>query len=371
MVEEQHGRMDGIDVARALGLVLVYYGHFIEQVMYLKNPDAALHYKWIYSFHMVLFFVLSGWARGFKPWSNTLQDFVRATLAGRIVPYLFFSLLVAALSLVLPGWFPVADLTTSAGYLQGVLATALGFPLFNIPMWFVACLVSVECLHRLAGPLLHSTNRILLAVLVCYVGGYGLNSEYFFFGQNRNFWFVHEVPVVYAFYLLGVLAGRQGFLPRITRPMAAVGFLVGLAVVQLTFDQNQGPFRYLQAVVIVLSGHGHFVWFPLTALAGTAMMLCLGQLLRSYRWLVFLGRNALILLGLNGLFYHFANAPLAAWAAGWLPGGGWAVLGAGAVVTAGSVVLSVPLIYLLNLTLPHLVGKPRSQGLLFGPLLRS
>lgn len=55
MQDAQAKRLDAIDVARALGLMLVYYGHFVEQVMYLENPVAAVHYKWIYSFHMILF----------------------------------------------------------------------------------------------------------------------------------------------------------------------------------------------------------------------------------------------------------------------------------------------------------------------------
>ena len=49
-----------IDIARFYGIALVYYGHFIERIMYLKNPTAALHYNFIYSFHMLLFFVLAG-----------------------------------------------------------------------------------------------------------------------------------------------------------------------------------------------------------------------------------------------------------------------------------------------------------------------
>jgi len=30
-----------IDIARFYGIALVYYGHFIERIMYLRNPAAA------------------------------------------------------------------------------------------------------------------------------------------------------------------------------------------------------------------------------------------------------------------------------------------------------------------------------------------
>jgi acyltransferase len=370
MSPKVEGRLEAIDAARAIGLLLVYYGHFVEQVMYLKNPAAGLQYKWIYSFHMILFFVLSGWVRGARPFAPAWKEFMASTLAGRIVPYVFFSLVMALLSLPLPGWFPIVDLSTPGGYLQAAAATAMGFPLFIVPMWFVACLVSVECVHRLAGPFLDCPRRILLTALVCYVGGYALNDRFFFFGQNMSFWLLHEVPVVYAFYLVGVLLGRTRFLEAAGSATAMSVFLGMLVLVQLTFDLNQGPFRYLQAVVILLSGHGHFLWFPFTALAGTCMVLALGKLLEGVPWLGFLGRNVLILLAMNGVFYHFVNKPLAAWTAAAFPGDGWSVFLVSTAVSVASIGISVPVIHGLNRAVPQLVGKPRRQGLFFGALLR-
>lgn len=368
---EGEDRCAAIDVARAMGLALVYYGHFVEQVMYLKNPAAAVHYKWIYSFHMVLFFVLSGWVRGARPDHTPASAFIKGTLASRLVPYLFFSVVVAVLSLVIPGWFPIVDLSTARGYVLAAVSTGLGFPLFNVPLWFVACLVSVECVHRLLRGFLDSGRRIALTALLCYIGGYALNAEYFFFGQNANFWMLHEVPVVYAFYLMGVLLGRGRAMRSLAPGFAVAIGLAALIAVHMTFDLNQGPFRYLQAVIILLSGHGHFLWFPATALAGTAMVLAFGRALQSVPVLAFMGRNALILLGMNGVFYHFVNAPLAAWTVANLPGDGWTVFAVSALVTAVSLFLCLPVIMGLNRAVPQLVGKPRQPGLFFGPLLRA
>jgi acyltransferase len=370
MQDAQAGRLDFIDVARALGLLLVYYGHFVEQVMYLKVPVAAVHYKWIYSFHMILFFFLSGWIKGAAPTMPAAGKFARAILAGRIAPYLFFSAVTAILSLVFSGWFPMLDLTSGSGYFQAAVATTMGFPLFNVPLWFVACLVSVECLHRVLQGYLDSTPRIVVAALVFYIGGYALNEQYFFFGQNRSFWLLHEVPVVYAFYLVGVLLGRTRLSSRIGVAGAAGVVLVSLVAVHFTFDLNQGPFRYLQAVVILLSGHGHFLWFPFTTLAGTALIVALGRVFENVSLLAFFGRNALILLGMNGVFYHFLNAPVAAWTVKYLPVDGWSVFAVSALDTLGSFALCLPVIHALNALVPQFVGKPRTAGRFFGPLIR-
>lgn len=370
MKDTGKGRLAAIDVARALGLALVYYGHFVEQVMYLENPAAAAQYKWIYSFHMILFFVLSGWVRGTRSDAPPVRDFVKSVLASRIVPYVFFSVMLGILSFLFTGWFPLVDLSTADGYVQAAMSTVLGFPLLNVPLWFVACLVSVECLHRMLRGLLDNTPRTLMAALICYTAGYAINEHYFFFGQGRSFWLLHEVPVVYAFYLVGVALGRHRALAHVSSGRAMALFLLALACVHLTFDLNQGPFRYLQAVIILLSGHGHFLWFPFTALAGTVSVLALGFLLRNVSWLAFLGRNALILLGMNGVFYHFVNPPLARWSVAALPGDGWTVFLVSITVTVVSIGLSVPVILGLNAAVPQFVGKPRQAGRWFGPLVR-
>ena len=54
-------RIFAIDIARCYAIALVFYGHFIEELMLLKNPAAASQYKFIYSFHMVLFIVIAGY----------------------------------------------------------------------------------------------------------------------------------------------------------------------------------------------------------------------------------------------------------------------------------------------------------------------
>ena len=58
--ESGKGRIQAIDVARFYAMALVFYGHFVERFMLLKNPAGATQYKFIYSFHMVVFFCIGG-----------------------------------------------------------------------------------------------------------------------------------------------------------------------------------------------------------------------------------------------------------------------------------------------------------------------
>ena len=62
------GRIWVIDVARFYAMALVFYGHFIERFMLLKNPAGFAQYKFIYSFHMVVFLSWQAmWSRKVTP----------------------------------------------------------------------------------------------------------------------------------------------------------------------------------------------------------------------------------------------------------------------------------------------------------------
>jgi acyltransferase len=367
------GRVEPIDTARLLGLLLVYYGHLVERMMYLGNAAAASHYKWIYSFHMPLFFVLAGMvARDFAA-RDTVGSFVRSRLASRVVPLLFFNLLLAALSLLHRPDFPPFPLATGKDYLLAAISCLTVLPLFDIPTWFLMCLVSVEVIHFAAFRFLHgSALRIGAAALLFYAGGYALNRRWDFFSAHTGFWMWNEAVTMYGFHLLGVLLARWD-VARIRAPAPVLALLAALAfaVVALTWDLNQGPFRLLQVVVILAAGHGHPLWFPLTAVAGTLGVLLVGRLVPAHGVVRYLGRNGLLLFALNGVFYHHVNGPLAVWFVRDLQPAGWSVLVFAAAATAASVALALPAIWLLDRYVPQLVGRPRVAGPLLPALLRA
>lgn len=362
-------RHAGIDVARALGMLLVYYGHFVEQIMYLGNPAAAAQYKAIYSFHMLFFFVVSGWTGGRRDPEGPFWSYLRYRLVSRVVPYLFFSLLLAFLAQLLPGWYPLADVRTGAGFLQASMSTLLGLPLFNIPMWFVGALVSVECCHYWLMRL-GSLQRTVGAALALLVVGLVLNGQIFFFEKGLFFWLLNEVPVVYAFYLLGVILARTRALDRLSAPAWGAVAALSLMVVVLTFDRNAGPFRIIPAVVILLGSHGQSGWFLLTALAGSALLLAVGQIAAGSRLLGYLGRNSLVALAMNGVFYHFFNQPVAVWFQTNFPQHGWSVGLVSGMVTLLCLGVSLPAIAVAERWLPQLCGRPRAQGPLLPALWR-
>jgi len=360
-------RIPVLDVARFIGITLVYYGHIIERIMYLNNPIASSQYKFIYSFHMPFFYILAGVTLAPEKILLPVKKYLKRLGASRLVPYCFFSLLMALASFVIPGDFPLTDLSSFFGYLAAFISTLRGFPLFNVPLWFLASLVTVEILHYCIGRFLNSTPRLLLAVVVFYLTGYFITLSFRFFPEY-NFWVLHELPVVYSFYLVGVIIRRESVLLG-TRPrwkLLAMCVICLLGII-FTYDENTGPFRVFDAVVILASGHGHIFLFPLTALMGSFMVFLLAKSFGANSFFMFMGENALILFCLNGVFYHFLNGPYAAWVHTTLPAHWFFVTTAGIGFTVVSLVSCIPCIFLLNKYVPQLVGKPTRRG----PLLSS
>jgi len=276
---ETGGRILLIDVARFYGLVLVYYGHIIERVMNLGDPTATYHYKFIYSFHMPLFFLLSGYIS--KRPDLPFARFLRNLFASRLIPLIFFNLLLVILSLLFAGDFFLVDLTSLKGYLWGLIRTATGLPVFNIPTWFFFMLFSVEVLHFFVYPHIKTPKRLLISAVCFYLGGWLLNWKIQFFHADRilwNFWYIHEAVVVYSFYLLGLFLSQWKILEE-KRSLWVVlpALLLSLAIVYLTYNLNKGPFRFYDAVIIAASGHGNIVLFPLTTIIGSLFILLLAK----------------------------------------------------------------------------------------------
>jgi acyltransferase len=96
--------------------------------------------------------------------------------------------------------------------------------------------------------------------------------------------------------------------------------------------------------------------------AGSLFIIFLAKLTPSNKAILFIGQNSLILLGLNGLFHHFANQRLAIWINKFLASSSLSVFIVCSFVTFVSLSVCIPCIVILNKFIPQLVGKPKTNG---------
>ena len=367
-------RIQYIDVVRFYAMAGVFFGHFIERVMMLNDSAAAVLYKFVYSFHMVLFFVLAGFVARHADLELSIGKFFKLRFFSRLLPFIFFTAVFMILAAVFPGDFFNLTLPSVKGYVQGLVSTARGIPMFCVPSWFLLMIFSVEVLHYIFFRFLRSDLKLLAGVALFYLAGYFLNlyGDFMNFSKQRlyNVLFIHEAVTMYAFYLLGVYLRQKKFLvQRASLRIIIPGLIISFLAVLLTFRLNNGPFNfnYFNSVVIMFSSHGNIFWFPFTAIAGSFFLFFLGKITPHRKTIVWLGQNTLILMCLNGVFYHYINPPLGKYAFTHFSGQPAMIFVFGAAMTAVSLTLCIPFIHLLNKYLPQLVGKPKIKG----PLLKN
>lgn len=376
-IESQKMRILVIDVARFYAMALVYYGHFIERIMTLKNPAAAVQYKFIYSFHMLLFFVLAGYVAKESDIEFGFGKYLKHRFISRLLPFLFFTAIFMILPVFFTGDFFNLKLPSVQGYIDGLISTAFGIPMFCVPSWFILMIFSVEIVHYGAFRFLKSSNlRIVIAAVIFYVMGYWFNLKCDIFNPMRgrtigwNYLFIHEAITMYAFYLLGVCLRRKKFFMKKVSPKIVVpGLIISFLIVLFTYKLNNGPFNfnYFNSVVIIFSSHGNFLWFPITAIMGSFFVLFLAKITPCQKTIVWLGQNTLTLMCLNGVFYHFFNPRVAKWVVDHVSGTALTIFGGGCLMTVASLALCIPLIVVFNKFVPQLVGKPKIKG----PLLKN
>jgi acyltransferase len=360
-------RIDTIDAARFYGIALVFYGHFIEEFMLLKNPLAAGQYKFIYSFHMILFVVLAGYVAKDLAGQMRFPNFLRNRFKTRLLPYIFFTVVMMVPPVFFEGKLFNLDLPSIKGYTGGLIATVFGLPLFCVPSWFLLLIIGLELVHFSFFRFLRNSNaKILAAALLFYTFGYLLNLKLDIFNPLKgrtigwNYFFIHEAITLYGFYLVGVFLRRRGcFTKPLSWKISLTATVALLGVVLLTYQRNKGPFNFnvYDAVVIIFASHGHILLFPLTALAGSLMILFFADTVPTPRLVGYLGQNTLVLMCLNGVFYHYINPPLAQWLLTTFGGSAVLITASGVVTTSLSLLLCVPVVYALNRYLPQMIGK--------------
>lgn len=159
------GRDRGVDIAKGIGIALVVLGHAWVGLGGALGPDrwrdAALIV--VYTFHMALFFVLSGAFAG-RSASEPRAAFARRLWRGFVHPYLLWSLILLGTGYLMRG-----HTNTPVDRLDLVAI------LYRPPavMWFLYVLLGAFVLLRVTARR-SAPARLLLAVTLA-VGGYFLS----------------------------------------------------------------------------------------------------------------------------------------------------------------------------------------------------
>ena len=261
-----------IDVVKAWGIILVIMGHTYSPFN-----------KWIYSFHMPLFFFVSGFLRyggKTKPWGRFFVGKLRSSL----IPYVVLWFVSVVLYGNLSSWLATGHLAQfGVDQLKGLVLGghwlsdySNNFPLWYLQLYFIASIL-FECMVRYLHPVLKAAACAGLALVTV---------PFQTLLPGRPVFHINVLPAALVFLLAGyafgfVVAGRK--LPF----SAAVGVLLMVL-----------GWRYmLGGNISAIRGEFYFI----SALLSIVGMYFLAGAFREVKLFHYIGEKTLYIMGLHML----------------------------------------------------------------------
>ena len=354
---KEQNRTKYIDTIKGIGIFLVFYGHFIGNLYYTGYDFTFLQFKLVYSFHMPLFFFISGifWKPGSKTFSQTFKE----KFLTRIVPALFWSIVL------IPYWLTEVS---PQKLLQMISKYPSGNFTLNGPSWFLICLFVTEAILALfskyfsshAKPI-HIIGFISGAFLIGFFQTHFASEIQDAIGVGSSFWYYGEVFIAVGFYLTGYLL--KGTL--LQKPKHAIANLlasaVSLIVLLATFNLNTGAENENFTVILMsIQKHGDYGWFLISAFSGISFLFLLFRALPfEITPIQFVGRNTIIFYALNSFNYYIFDNIIAS--SGIVPSGFIPLTVFTILYVSLSIVLYIPIAVLLRKYIPVLVGVKKKS----------
>ncbi len=282
-------RIEWIDYARAIAIILVIVGHAIPEY----NLDMENMRIIIYSMHMPIFFILSGYTFHFDE-NKKLKDIFIKKVKRLLVPYIGFCFLITLCHLAevvilhreskFFGFFMGMDgivntlcMTTKSAYSN---------------LWFLPCILVAECLLYLVFKyvkkdkyraifcvvpsiivLVLSIKQYLPALPFCFETAL-FSLAYLYFGYILNKSKVFSMKNNYIMYTTGII------------------FIIVSIISIYCLKTETASFYNLQIQNPII--------FLVTSITGSLFVMTVCQKIKNQNWLQYIGKNTLYIYG-----FHF------------------------------------------------------------------
>jgi acyltransferase len=277
-----NGRIKFIDLAKGIGIFLVVMGHSME-------PRSAF----IYSFHMPLFFLLSGYFYRYESFKTTLLGKVNRLL----VPFYFFSII---------SWCVYLLKIIYIGDKDGILNYVISFKQIivgldpdvgNVPLWFLPCLLTTSLFYwgiqKLTTHPIYSSILVFILSLIGYYT-YSINLE--------DIPFRPEIACsAIVFYHLGYNANKYNLAERL-RNISFYWFLPMICLLpflQIYLIHLNTIYSHSHRVNMYSNTLGNYFIFYICALIGIMHIIVLSLKINKINILNWFGKNSLIILAIH------------------------------------------------------------------------
>lgn len=334
-------RIEWIDVLKCLTMLLVVVGHASQG----STPDTYRYY--IYSFHMPLFFIISGMTFYLQceKKSFTFPQLVKNKAKGLVLPYFILSFLT------IPVWILNFRVLSFDDRTMGQLVYAIFYSNENHisspsnAMWFCLTLFLTILVFWLLNKWAKGDERIFTC-LVGIIGSYGYSMSL----RKSDFfapWHIETVPIA----LVCVLAGWL-FIKNIDFFMNLLGSKKRqLLWVIVLFPSAFFCAKYNVKISMAVNTYGSFLLFAGAVIGFSLICIIISKNIPALRIFKFIGRNTIAILAFHAPIFRFLGrfSPQTD-----------AMLDMHPIITGTLVFIAmIPVCYIFERWLPFLIGRKK------------
>lgn len=274
-------RLEFIDIAKGLGIILVVIGHV--SINNMLNT-------WIFSFHMPLFFVISGYLNSCNKKYVSNKKYIVQKFKRLLIPYFIFSNLSYIYWIMIERNIRGDNISVTRPFIN--IFIAMGGSdnyIFNAVMWFLPCLFITEVIFYYISKK-NNKNRVVVLLIISSIIGY-LISCYI---NTRIIWCIDIMFTSLVFYGIGYYGFYNKLLINDTYNnkkeyylLLIISFLLLTIISQLNgrIDMNNNILQ-------------NYFMFYIAALTGVFFIFLISNKIKC-NWLSYLGKNSLIIMLLH------------------------------------------------------------------------
>lgn len=260
--KKKRARIELIDIAKAITIILVIMGHTTG------NLETPLYRRFLYAFHMPLFFFLAGLSIKPKAIKSVYEwkEFIKKNLLALIVPYLIFAFIYAPLS-----FDNVPEFLY--GSWQALTKTGTLTSLWYLTGFFVAriyCQIMINLTNGVRADMQLDVLGILSIPM--FIIGFMLPKL-----EGGYPWCMDISFVASGFVLLGIALRQRIIILAQAKGWVLLVFTIVSAIV-LAFGTILRD-NALELCLMCKSVYGNIFWFMVNSISGSAFVMGISMLL--------------------------------------------------------------------------------------------
>lgn len=277
-------RIEWIDILRGIAMYFVILGH-----AFVSRTD--IFRKYIYSFHMPLFFFVSGLT--YKDKNYKFKDFIKDRFIKIIIPYLIINIVVFIIKHILHLFLDIYN-NLSIELSLKALIKAFGNSLPCIQSWFLPCLLIVELIFYLLKRLIKSETVLFIAVICVSSLGYFLSGYSF---EALEFFHINTAIVAILFYYFGYIYMKKFKDLKIRNNFINILVIIFFLIVSIFLQKHNS---YISMNV---NKYGNIILFILSSVMSIIFYMKISMLISNKdKAFKYIGTHSMFFLGYHAFF---------------------------------------------------------------------